>query len=76
MYLPKFKFDTNTGLVEIDGKRIDCVTDVNITCKKGEFHSTVTLVFEADAKVEGDTLILPHLMHRKQTIEEFEKNIK
>ncbi|WP_346962401.1 hypothetical protein [Clostridium sp.] len=76
MQLPKFKFDTNTGLIEIDGKRIDCVTDVNISSKSGESFSTVTLVFEADSEVEGDTLILPHLMRRKQTIEKFEKSLK
>ncbi|EPY2275158.1 hypothetical protein ACXAUS_004088 [Clostridium sporogenes] len=75
MKLSKFKFDTNLGLVEIDGKRIDFVTDINITSKSGQSFSTVTLVFEADAEVEGDTLILPHLIGRKRTIEKFEESL-
>ncbi|MGJ0908852.1 hypothetical protein [Clostridium botulinum] len=76
MKLSKFKFDTNLGLVEIDGKRIDFVTDVNISSKSGQSFSTVTLVFEADAEVEGDTLMLPHLIGRKRTIEKFEEGFR
>ncbi|AUN11569.1 hypothetical protein [Clostridium botulinum] len=72
MKLSKFKFDTNLGLVEIDGERIDFVTDVNISSKSGQSFSTVTLVFEAYVEVEGDTLILPHLIGRKRIIEKFE----
>lgn len=58
--LPTLEYDSVLGIITIDGNRIDSVTDININHKSGDSYSTVTLTFEADVKLSGNVLILPH----------------
>lgn len=70
MNLPKFKFNTNEGMVAIDDNYIFGVTDININRKIGEPYSTVTLTFNAEeVEVEGDAILLPNVIRRSQSIE-------
>jgi hypothetical protein len=73
---PKFKYDTNLGIITIDGKEIKSVTDVNISRNEGESFTVVTLKFEANVEIEGDVLILPHLLGRERTINEIKDRFK
>ncbi len=75
-FLPKFKYDTNLGIITIDEKEIKSVTDVNITRSEGESFAVVTLKFEANVEIEGDVLILPHLLGRECTTNEIKDKFK
>lgn len=75
-YLPKFKYDSNFGKVTIDEKEIESVTDINIKRSKGESFAVVTLTFEANVEVEGDLLVLPHLLGRERTKNEIKNKFK
>lgn len=66
--LPKFKFDSNHGVIIIDEKRMSTVTDVNISCKAKDGYAKVTLTFEAEVEVEGDVFILPQSFRRDKII--------
>lgn len=69
MNIPKFKFDSNLGLITIDGKRMDTVKEIKIETKASENFSTVTLKFDANVEVEGDLLILPSLIGRTKLLQ-------
>ncbi|CAI3534832.1 conserved hypothetical protein [Clostridium neonatale] len=69
MNIPKFKFDSNLGLITIDGKRMDTVKEIKIETKASEGFSTVTLKFDANVEVEGDLLILPSLIGRTKLLQ-------
>ena len=74
--LPKLKFDSNYGLVTIDGKRISSTTNINISCNAGDGYAKVELTFEAEVDVEGDVFILPHNFRRDETINKVIKKNK
>ncbi|MBP8312561.1 hypothetical protein J4G49_07645 [Clostridium neonatale] len=69
MNIPKFKFDSNLGLITIDGKRMNTVKEIKIETKASEGFSTVTLKFDANVEVEGDLLILPSLIGRTKLLQ-------
>lgn len=58
--LPTLEYDSVLGIITIDGNRIDSAIDININHKSEDSYSTVTLTFEADVKLSGNVLILPH----------------
>lgn len=66
--LPKFKFNSNSGVITIDGKEIITVTDIKINCNAKDGYAKVIITFDADVEVEGDTFMLPHYFRRTDTI--------
>lgn len=61
-YLTDFRFDSNLGIVTIDGHRIDSITDIKIEREKGARFSKVTLKLDANVEVEGKLLLIPNLL--------------
>lgn len=66
---PKFEFNSDLGLVTIDGKALNSVREININRKEGEEFSVVSLKFDANVSVKGDMLILPSLIGRERLVE-------